>query len=141
MNRRDFFNAAGLGSYSLIVLADQARALLSALPAAGKREVKGAGDLIGRLVRDAEQLRCRMAEIEEAAAAVGAPDSVERRSANDDIAAARREATQRLSLTVQALEQLRLDLLRAKAGVAGGEGLTEDLAKLARISERLDEVT
>jgi hypothetical protein len=39
---------------------------------------------------------------------------------------------------MQGLEQLRLDLLRAKAGVAGGEGLTEDLAALERLSERVD---
>lgn len=124
-----------------VVLADQARALLGALPAAGRAQVDGAGDLLARLLKDAIQLRGRLGEIDAAAAAVGPPDGAGREQALAEIASTRAQVLGRLSLTIQALEQLRLDLLRAKAGVAGGEGLTEDLAQLMRLSQRLDEVT
>jgi ABC-type transporter Mla subunit MlaD len=100
--------------------------------------VKGASALLERLEQDAAGLRQRLEEIDAAAAAIGAADSETRQQAREEIAAARRDIASRLNLTMQGLEQLRLDLLRAKAGVAGGEGLTEDLAALARFSERVD---
>jgi serine/threonine-protein kinase len=121
-----------------ILLADQARKLLAALPSAGREQVKGASALLERLGHDAAGLRQRLEEIDAAAAAIGAAGSEAREQAREEIAEARRDIAARLNLTMQGLEQLRLDLLRAKAGVAGGEGLTEDLEALARISERVD---
>jgi hypothetical protein len=55
-------------------------------------------------------------------------------------AAGRQTTVARLATALAALDQLRLDLLRARAGVAGEDGLTESPAVLKRLTSRLDEV-
>ncbi len=143
------FRLAGLGKGSAerptaladqpteLLLADQARELLRALPAASRERVKDAATLVEKLFNDAAGQRRRLEEIDQALAAVGPAGPADREAAREEIAKARGAAVGRLGLTIQALEQLRLELLRASAA-AGGEGLTEDLALLARLSERLD---
>jgi serine/threonine-protein kinase len=51
---------------------------------------------------------------------------------------ARHHAAERLGATVNALETLRLELLRARAGLGRGDGLTENLDALRRITDRID---
>jgi hypothetical protein len=87
---------------------------------------------------DAALLRVRLRELDEAAAVVGGTVTAERREVAAGIADARRAAVERLGATVSALETLRLDLLRARAGLPGTGNLTENLAALRKLSDRID---
>jgi serine/threonine-protein kinase len=123
-----------------VLLVEQARSLLGALPPAERERLVGAGtdDLLRRLMRDAGVLRTRLEDLDNAAAAVGGPASPERRAVGESIAHAREDAAGRLGATVAALETLRLELLRARAGISPADGLTENLAALRRLTERID---
>ncbi|MEO8031714.1 MAG: serine/threonine-protein kinase [Gemmatimonadota bacterium] len=122
-----------------VALAGQARQLMQALPKAERGRIEGAGSLLDRLVADASELRGKLEEIAGAEAAIGPIQGEARKSAQAEMQLARQETLARLATTMQALEQLRLDLLRAQAMAAGGEGLTEDLAVLDRLSRRVDD--
>jgi serine/threonine-protein kinase len=121
-----------------ILLAGQARDLLRALAPADRAQLAGAEELLNSLEREAGRLRARLGELDQAAAAVGGTGTAERRDVAGEIAEARREAAERLGATVSALETVRLDLLRARAGIQGTGNLTEQLAALRRLSERVD---
>jgi hypothetical protein len=120
-----------------ILLADQARQLLNALPPAEREQLGRAADLLRRLERDAVGLRRRLDELDQAAAQVGGATTPERRGVTESIADARRLAAARLGTTVSALDTLRLELLRARARPSGGN-LTENLEALCRLSDRID---
>jgi serine/threonine-protein kinase len=121
-----------------VLLASQARDLLRALPVAERERLVGAEDILRGLEGDAALLRVRLRELDEAAAVVGGTATAERREVAAGIADARRAAVERLGATVSALETLRLDLLRARAGLPGTGNLTENLAALRKLSDRID---
>jgi serine/threonine-protein kinase len=121
-----------------VLLADQARDLLRALPPGEQAKLAGAEELLRGLERDAGELRARLRQLDEAAAVVGGTATAERRQVADGIVEARREAGERLSAAVSALELLRLELLRARAGLPETGNLTEHLAALRRLSDRVD---
>jgi serine/threonine-protein kinase len=121
-----------------MLLASQARDLLRALPAVERERLAGAEDILRGLEGDAALLRVRLRELDEAAAVVGGTVTAERREVAAGIADARRAAVERLGATVSALETLRLDLLRARAGLPGTGNLTENLAALRKLSDRVD---
>jgi hypothetical protein len=121
-----------------VLLAGQARELLRALPPAEQERLGGASDLLRRLERDAAALRHRLDDLDHAAAGLGGVTTPERRAVSESIADARHHAAERLGATVNALETLRLELLRARAGLGGGDGLTENLDALRRLTDRID---
>jgi hypothetical protein len=121
-----------------IYLADQARELLRALPPGERERLGGADDLLRRLERDASLLRQRIADLDQAAAAVGGPGTAERRAVGESITHAREHAVGRLGAAVSALETLRLELLRARAGLVAADGLTENLSALTRLANQID---
>ena len=121
------------------VLAGAARDLYRALPAPERDRLRDAGPLVEELEAAARSLRQRLEELDAAAGEVGGTGSPGRRQTRDELAAARQATVARLATALEALDQLRLDLLRARAGVAGGDGLTESLAALERLGSRLDE--
>jgi hypothetical protein len=121
-----------------VVLAGAARDLLRALPAPERDRMHDAGPLLEELEATARSLRQRLDELDAAAGAVGGDDSPRRRKALEELASARQGAVARLATALEALDQLRLDLLRARAGV-GSDGLTESLAKLERLNATLEE--
>jgi hypothetical protein len=69
---------------------------------------------------------------------MGAAASPRRDDLARDMEAARRAATERLGTTVSAMENVRLDLLRLRAGLDATDGLTEDLEALRDLAARLD---
>lgn len=121
-----------------VLLADQARQLFLALPPAERERLGSATELVRRLESDAATLRRRMEDLDQAAAALGSTTTVERRAVRDSISDARRNAAERLGTTVNALESVRLELLRAFAGRSGGDGLTGNLDALRRLGDRID---
>jgi len=120
------------------LLAGQARDLLQALPPAERERLAEAHDLLRTLERDAARLRTRLADLDDAAAALGGAGTPERRAVGTSIADARQAAEARLRDTVHALDALRLELLRARAGLQSPGNLTENLAALRRLSDRID---
>jgi serine/threonine-protein kinase len=121
-----------------MLLAEQARAMLLALPAAEQERLGAAGDLVTRLAQEAAALRLRLVALDEAAGAVGGEATAERRAAGADIEAARIDVARRLGVTVSALDTVRLELLRARAGLGPTEGLTGDLSEVRRVADQID---
>jgi serine/threonine-protein kinase len=121
-----------------VLLAEQAREMLRALPPGERERLGGAEDLLRRLERDAVLLRTRMGDLDKAAAAVGGTVTPERRAVSESIAHARQDAANRLGAAVSALETLRLELLRARAGLSAVDGLTENLSALRRLTDQID---
>ena len=120
-----------------IVIAGAARDILRALPDPTRR-LAGAEQLLSRLERDAAGLRRRLEELDDVAAGLGGTASPKRVDLAQDIDSARRAAAERLGTTVSAMENLRLDLLRVRAGLAQQDGLTEELKALRDLSAHVD---
>ncbi len=120
-----------------LLLAGSVRELLLALPDGERRQLGGAEELLARLERDAAGLRAQLDRLDATAAEVGTGTSEHRRVAAE-IAETRRATTERLATTLNALESLRLDLLRVRARLATAGNLTDDLDRLRRLSERID---
>jgi eukaryotic-like serine/threonine-protein kinase len=120
-----------------VVIAGAARDILRALPDPDRRLV-GAGQLLARLESDAAALRQRLSELDAVAAAMGSAASPKHHELAQDLDAARRATTERLGTTVSALENLRLDLLRIRAGLVQQDSLTEELDALRDLSARVD---
>ena len=120
-----------------VVIAAAARDILRALPDPDRR-LEGAGQLLARLESEAAGLRQRLRELDEVRAGMGSGASPRHHELARDLDAARRTATERLGTTVSALENLRLDLLRIRAGLAQQDGLTAELDALRDLSARVD---
>src|SRR4029077_10505568 len=89
--------------------------------------------LVRRLEGEAGGMRARGNELNAMIADVGDPARVmqaedQRAKLRSELEAKRDQASQRLATTVAALENIRLDLLRLKAGVGTVDQLTADLA-------------
>jgi len=120
-----------------VLIADAARDILHALPDPDRR-LAGVDQLLTRLETDAAVLRRRLGALDDVAAHMGAAASPRRDDLARDMEAARRAATERLGTTVSAMENVRLDLLRLRAGLDATDGLTEDLEALRDLAARLD---
>jgi eukaryotic-like serine/threonine-protein kinase len=120
-----------------VLIADAARDIMRALPDPDHR-LAGVEQLLSRLEADAAVLRRRMGELDQAAAQVGGAASPRRDALAHDLEAARRTAAERLGTTVSAMENLRLDLLRLRAGIGSTDGLTEDLEAVRELAARVD---
>jgi serine/threonine-protein kinase len=120
-----------------VIIADAARDILHALPDPDRRLV-GVEQLLTRLEADAAVLRRRLGTLDEAAGHLGAAGSTRHGDLARDLEAARRAATERLGTTVSAMENVRLDLLRLRAGLGSTDGLTEDLEALRDLAARVD---
>jgi hypothetical protein len=121
--------------------ADQIFASLSKETRKGLKDLPA---LVRRLEAEAGLMRARVDELNAMIAGVGdqlaGPGAAslgggtaqvvagERERLKDELAAKREQASQRLAVTVAALENIRLDLLRLKAGVGTVDQLTADLA-------------
>lgn len=118
-------------------LANQARDLLKAL-SPGDRD--GLGDVsgaIGRLEQDADRLRVRLAMIDQTIGEVG-PGAGDRAALIAELRREREGITRQLATAVSALEGIRLDLLRLRAGGGTRSGLTTSIEQLRQISAGVD---
>lgn len=121
-----------------VLIADAARAALRALPDPDRRRLGGVEGVLSRLEADAAALRRRLTELDDVAARVGGAGTAPRVQLAHDLAAARNAAADRLGTTVSAMENLRLELLRLRAGLATADGLTGDLEALKDLGARVD---
>jgi serine/threonine-protein kinase len=113
-----------------------AEQLYEGLPRETRRQLRDLPDVVHRLERDAQRMRSRLEELQDALANV-------ERDATDpavaqrhdrivaDLTAERGAVEQRLADAVAALETIRLNLLRLHAGTGSVRSLTTDLG-LAR---------
>jgi len=134
-----------------------ADALFNSLPRSQRRDLKELPGLIERLGRDAEAMRKSVDELGSAIASLGA-DAVAARShalrdpaagdteaaladvrarLHDDLTRRRDQAAQRLAAAVAALEGIRLNLLRLKAGMGTVAEMTADLAAAREAAEQV----
>ncbi len=120
------------------LLADAARDVLRALPDPERRQLMDVDKMLGQLERDAGALRRRLDGLDDAAARVGDAQAPRRAAVVRELEQARAETAARLASTVSALENVRLELLRLRAGLATADSLTENLAALHRLEARVD---
>lgn len=125
------------GQPTELLLAAQARELFRGLSAAERESLGDVSGAIARLERDADRLRQRLDELARAAGEVGA-GAGGREGVTRTIEAERAEAARQLGGTINALEELRLDLLRVKSGIADRGGLTRSLEQLRQLSAGVD---
>ena len=121
-----------------VLLADAAREALRALPDPERRQLADVDRLLGELERDAGALRRRLDGLDDAAAKVGDAQAPRRAAVVHELEQARGETAARLANTVNALENVRLELLRLRAGLATADSLTANLAALRRLEARVD---
>jgi serine/threonine-protein kinase len=134
-----------------------ASALFGSLPKETRKDLPDLPDVLRRLEGDAQTMRRRVEELNEALASLG-QDSVSGRSAvlaqggdeakaamadqrekaRADLKATRDAAAGRLASAVAALENLRLDLLRLKAGAGSLDELSANLTEARRLAGEID---
>ena len=120
-----------------VLIAHAARDILRALPDPTHR-LGGVGQLLSHLEQESTRLRARLSELDTIDEQVGGSASKQRDDLVRDLDAARRAATDRLATTVNAMENLRLELLRLRAGFATDGDLTGDLEALEDLGARID---
>ena len=135
---------AALGSRQLteVALGRATDHLFRALPAAVRRELADLPDIVARLERDATTLRANIDSLDAQIALFertrGRNAEPSRSSeAEEDLCTARATGIERLSATIAALENIRLDLLRLQMGSAGVESITASLEAAQRVSVRI----
>ncbi len=146
-----------------MVLASAADSVFDALPAEQRHRIAEVPSIVKRLQVDAQTLRDREVELAKVMAEVGgevierdrsrlrvlradpakqsdADLLAKRISIVDDIDAERTRVRNRLATVVAALENVRIDLLRLRAGLGSIEDITADLEAARRICEDIDHV-
>jgi hypothetical protein len=121
-----------------VLLGTAADALFDALPKNQRARLREVPDVIKALERAATSLRSRRDQLERAIAEAGSAGGERRDTVVSEIAAARDAAATRLQAAVTALENLRLDLLRLRAGIGGADDLTGSLEEARRIGQMVD---
>lgn len=122
-----------------------AEQLYEGLPKETKRQLRDLPDVVHRLERDAQGMRGRLEELQDALA------NVERDAADPappiaarhdrivaDLTAERGLVEQRLTDIVAALETIRLNLLRLQAGTGSVQSLTTDLGLAREVAKEID---
>ena len=120
-----------------ILLANHARDLLHALPASDRQILGNVSGAISRLEQEADRLRGRLASIDQGLADVGSGGK-DRAALAGELGREREAVTSRLATAVSALEGIRLDLLRLRAGVGDRPGLTTSIEQLKQLSAGVD---
>jgi serine/threonine-protein kinase len=121
-----------------------AEQLYDTLPKETRRQLRDLPDVVHRLEQDAQRMRARLEELQEALADVGQrgnPDaSIAARHDRivADLSAERDLVQQRLKDAVAALETIRLNLLRLHAGSGSVHSLTTDLGLARNLARDID---
>ncbi len=131
-----------------------AEALFEALPKEARKELKDLPSVIRLLEADAQAQRARVDELasvlgglagrapgETAASLRGEAGAVvadQQARLREDVVARKEAAQRRMSASVAALENLRLDLLRLKAGAGSLDDLTDHLSDARRLQQEID---
>jgi hypothetical protein len=116
------------------ILAGAAADVFAGLPAGDRAALSAVPEVVRRLEALATQLRTRKAALDQAIGAVGDLGGGARRAkVAGDMVAEREVVSERLRATVEGLENLRLDLLRLRAGVGSPVDLTEAIEAARQI--------
>ncbi len=127
-----------------LALGMAAEQLYDTLPKQTRRQLRDLPDVLHRLEQDAQRMRGRLEELQEALADVGhAPNPDPSIGARHDrivadLNAERDLVQQRLKDAVAALETIRLNLLRLHAGTGSVQSLTTDLGLARDIARDID---
>jgi serine/threonine-protein kinase len=126
-----------------LALAFAAEDLYAELPKAMQTALPGLPEVLKRLEQQARAVRARIEELEQSLAEVGqavpgGPAAAHRAELIADLTATRDLARGRLSESVAALETIRLDLLRLRAGAGSVDRITADLAAAGEIGLTVD---
>ena len=117
-----------------ILLGKAADQLFDALPKEQRVQLRDLPEVIKALENAAQALRARRDELDRTVAEAGQVGGRRRDAVVAELGAAREEAAARLGTAVTALENLRLDLLRLRAGVGGLGELTAALEAARSVS-------
>lgn len=112
-----------------------AEELYESLPRETQRALGDLPPLLRRLQEDAQALRKRHEEMQEALSSVGASETS---AEYHELCALRDESHAKLSDAVGSLETIRLNLLRLHAGSASVESVTTHLGIAAEVSEQVE---
>ncbi len=135
---------AGAHRATEVAIGMAADQIFESLPKESRKTLKDLPALVRRLEAEAQGMRARVDELQAIIAGLGdealsaqsaslkdnpagAVIGDQREQLRRDLTAQRVKASQRLSVAVAALENIRLDLLRLKAGVGTVDQLTDDL--------------
>ncbi|HEV8355379.1 MAG TPA: serine/threonine-protein kinase [Gemmatimonadales bacterium] len=126
-----------------LAIAFAAEDLYGELPRALQAALAGLPDVLKRLERQARTVRGSIDRLEESLAAAGQHASTgvaatHRDTLVADLTATRDAARARLGETVAALETIRLDLLRLRAGTGSVDRITADLAAAGDVGSAVD---
>ncbi len=126
-----------------LAIAFAAEDLYTALPKEVRASLPELPEVLSRLEKQARAVRVRVEQLEQSLVDAGADAShgaaADHRAAlTADLMTARDAARARLSETVAALEIIRLDLLRLRAGTGGIGRITADLAAAGDIGAAVD---
>ena len=124
-----------------LAIAMTAEGVYKELPKSVRRSLGDVPEVLRGLEAHARGARARVDELDAAIAeaAGGSGRAAERQGALvRDLREARVAAEARLEMAVSALESLRLDLLRLRAGAGSVEGMTADLSAAREIGESAD---
>ena len=115
--------------------------LYHALPKSARRELAAIPETVRRLEGDASRLRDSIAAFDDQLAAFErGGDALEdsgRATMHTQLRESRALSAQKLSATVVAIENIRLDLLRLQMGSAGIESVTASLEAAQRVGEQI----
>src|SRR5690349_9129173 len=126
-----------------LALGMAAEQLFDTLPKETRRQLRDLPDVVHRLEEDAQRMRARHEELQEALADVGqrgSPDpaiGARHDRIVADLSAEREKVQQRLKDAVAALETIRLNLLRLHAGTGTVQSLTTDLGLARNVAEEI----
>jgi serine/threonine-protein kinase len=113
--------------------------LFEQLPKEQRTRLGDVPEVIGRLERTAATLRARRDELQQALADTGSPaGSTKREQSIAELEVLREKVEERLATAVAAMENLRLDLLRLRAGVGQPEDLTLAIEKARSVGVAVD---
>src|SRR6266550_674437 len=127
-----------------LALSMAAEQLYETLPKESRRQLRDLPDVVHRLEQDAQRMRARLEELQEALADVGhtgTPDpaiAARHDRIVADLSAERDLVQQRLKDAVAALETIRLNLLRLHAGTGSVRSLTTDLGLARELARDID---
>jgi serine/threonine-protein kinase len=119
-----------------MVLAAAADEVYRELKPEDRRAAAGIPEAVRRLEQIACDLRAKLAGIDASLAAVGdAADNARRAEVRDQLGLERGRVADRLRTAVEAMENLRLDLLKLRAGVGSATELTAAIEAAQRVGE------
>lgn len=119
-------------------MGDQAQALFDSLPPGDRERLGAVGEAIAQLTQRAVALRSREGEIGAALAQVGGPGHPAREAVREELERERQAVALALNEVLAALDTVRLDLLRLRAGTATPEGLTGALDVVRQVGIEVD---